>query len=190
MNKWGAGMLLLFGTTISSRYFKDKKSSFHLIKCYALIAAKWPLPFSISIWVHIMPNVCSLILLGHTRICSQYIRVRGSQLTSYRKPRSPTHSIYKKLKTSSTAKYQINPFNKRYQYSNDLINTYIIKVEKVKVTMVRWGSSIKKQKTKTREKKQTKTSVSSSILGVWAREMPPFCSFLHLPADTCGEPPS
>lgn len=51
--------------------------------------------------------------------------------------------ICKNPKTSSTAKHQIDPFNKRYQYSNDLINTYITKVKKVKVTLVRWGSSKK-----------------------------------------------
>lgn len=46
------------------------------------------------------------------------------------KGRSMTHSICRKPKTSSMAKHHINPFNKRYQYSNDLINTYITKVEK------------------------------------------------------------
>lgn len=43
--------------------------------------------------------------------------------------------IYRKRKTSSTAKHHIDPFNKRYQYLDDLINTYITKVKKV--TMVR-----------------------------------------------------
>lgn len=52
------------------------------------------------------------------------------------KGRSMTHGICRKPKTSSTAKHHIDPFNKRYQYSNDLINTYITKVGK-KVTRVR-----------------------------------------------------
>lgn len=35
-----------------------------------------------------------------------------------------------------------------------------------------------------------KNSVLSSILGVWAKETAPFCSFLPLPTDTSFEPPS
>lgn len=70
---------------------------------------------------------------------------------------------------------QIHAFNKRYQFSNNQKNTYITKVKKVKVTIVRWSSS---------------KNCLIKHARVWAKEKPPFCSFLHPYTDTSSYLPS
>lgn len=76
-----------------------------------------------------------------------------------------THSICRKTKIYSMVKHQINPFNKRYQYANALINTHITK-----------GG--------TGEIRFFLETVLSSILGIWATILP-----LHPPPNTSCDPP-
>lgn len=157
---------------------KIRNPVFIEIKCYALNCCKMASNiFGVNLSSHSAKEfACSFAdLLGNKRIGSQYIIVYGSQWTSQRKPRSTTHLIYRKRKTSSTAKHHIDPFNKRYQYLDDLINTYITKVKKV--TMVRWGSS-------------KKHLSCQAFLGVWARETPLLCSSLHPPTHTFCDLPA
>lgn len=76
-----------------------------------------------------------------------------------------THSICRKTKTHSMVKHQINPFNKRYQYANALINTH-------------------KTKGGNGEIRFFLETVLSSILGIWATILP-----LHPPPNTSCDPP-
>lgn len=140
MNKWSVSMLK-FWVTNNSRYFRNKKSSFHLDKVLSsslLQNGHWHFQLQFEFTLH-HGFACSFAdVLRHNITRSQYIIVCGSQLTSQTKPRTMTHSICRKTKIHSTVKHQINPFNKRYQYANALINTH-----KQKRETVRWGSSRK-----------------------------------------------
>lgn len=76
-----------------------------------------------------------------------------------------THSICRKTKIHSMVKHQINPFNKRYQYANALINTHITKGGNGEIRFFL-------------------ETVLSSILGIWATILP-----LHPPPNTSCDPP-
>lgn len=72
----------------------------------------------------------------------------------------------RKTKINSTVKHQINPFDKRYQYSNALINTHITK----------WKNS------------EMRVSQETVLEESEPENQPPSCSSLHSPPNTSCDP--
>lgn len=168
----GSVSMLKFWVTNNSRYFRNEKSSFHLDKVPSsslLQNGHWHFQLQFQFTLR-QEFACSFAdVLRHNVTRSQYIIVCGSQLTSQRKLRTMTHSICRKTKIHSMARHQINPFNKRCQYANALINTHITKGENGKTRFFQ-------------------ETVLSSILGIWARETAAILA-LRPPPNTSCDPP-
>lgn len=162
----GSVSMLKFWVTNNSRYFRKEKSSFHLDKVLSsslLHNGHWHFQLQFQFTLR-QEFACSFAdVLHHNVTRWQYIIVCGSQLTSQRKPRT------RKTKIHSMARHQNNPFNKRYQYANALINIHITKGENGKTRFFQ-------------------ETVLSSILGIWARETAAILA-LRPPPNTSCDPP-